>query len=107
MPKIQLPTGSTVVKPIPLTSPAAVPQQPATGLAVAYTPQQQVVENIMNIDPTRLNPGRAKKDDNSYTVTQLRAMAGSLNLPKSGNKKELVDRIKAAVLKVKPNAFNQ
>ena len=105
--QIRLPTVQTVMQPIALTSPAAAPQHQRTGLAVAYTPKQQVVENIMQIDPKRLNPRRARKDDNSYTVRQLRTIAGSINLPKSGNKKELVDRIKAAILKVNPNAFNQ
>ena len=106
-PQIRLPTMQTVMQPIALTSPMAVSQQQETGLAVAYTPKQQVVENIMKIDPKRLNPRRARKDDNSYAVKQLRAIAGSINLPKSGNKKELVDRIKAAILKVNPQAFNQ
>ena len=104
-PKIQLPMASTVMKPVPLMSPAAVNQRPETGLAVAYTPQQQVVENIRKIDPTRLNAKRAKKDDNSYTVAQLRTIAGELNLNKSGNKKELVNRITAAIQKVNPGAF--
>jgi hypothetical protein len=107
VPQIKLPTMTTVMKPVALTSPVAVSQKEETGLAVAYTPQQQVVENIMKIDPARLNPKRARKDDNSYTVKQLRAIAGSINLPKSGNKKELVDRIKAQILKVNPNAFSQ
>ena len=105
-PQIRLPTVQTVMQPIVLTSPVAITQQKGTGLAVAYTPQQQVVENIMRIDPTRLNPRRARKDDNSYSVKQLKAIAGSINLTKSGNKKELVDRIKSAILKVNPNAFN-
>ena len=106
IPTVRLPTTQTVMQPVALTSPAAIPEQEETGLAVAYTPQQQVVENITQIDATRLNAGRAKKDDNSYTVVQLRAIAGSLNLAKSGNKKDLVERIKAKMLSVNPNAFN-
>ncbi len=107
VPTVRLPTTQTVMQPVALTSPAAIPEQEETGLAVAYTPQQQVVENITQIDTTRLNAGRAKKDDNSYTVVQLRAIAGSLNLAKSGNKKDLVERIKAKMLSINPNAFNQ
>jgi len=106
-PSIRLPTAQTVMQPVALPSPRNVPQQQETGIAVAYTPQQQVVENIMQVDPTRLNPDRAKKGDNSYTVAQLRGIAGSLDLPKSGNKKELVERITAKILKVNPNAFNK
>jgi hypothetical protein len=100
LPKFTFPTDTTVMKPIPLASPVVVVTQE---ISVAQTPQQQAVENIMAIDPTRLNPGRAKKDDNSYTVAELRFIAGSINLPKSGNKKTLVERIKAAIRKVNPN----
>jgi len=106
IPRIQLPMMSTVMKPIPLTSPAPVTQKVEAGLAVAYTPEQQVVKNITSIDPSRLKSDRAKKDDNSYSVVDLRAIAGSLNLAKAGNKKDLVDRIKAEILKRDPNAFN-
>ena len=60
----------------------------------------------MNIEPKRLSETRARKDDNSYTVRELRVIAGSLNLAKSGNKKELVRRIKAEIMKINPNAFN-
>ncbi len=106
LPQIKLPKVTTVMRPIPLASPAATTQRPGTGLAVAYTPQQQVVQNIMNIDPKRLNPRRAKNNDGSYSVKQLKAIAGGLNVSKSGTKKELVDRIKAKILKINPNAFN-
>ena len=105
IPSVRLPTTQTVMQPVALQSPTNIPQQEA-GLAVAYTPQQQVVENITQIDPERLNAGRAKKDDDSYNVVQLRAIAGSLNLSKSGNKKDLVERIKAKMLSINPNAFN-
>jgi len=92
--------------PIPLTSPQILTQQPTAGLAIAYTPKQQVVENLKAIDITRLNAGRAKQGGTSYDVKELRAIAGSLDLPKSGNKKELVERIKTAYMKLNPNAFN-
>jgi len=105
--RIQLPIASTVMKPVPLTSPAPITQRPETGLAVAYTPEQEKIKHIMNIDPSRLSSDRAKKDDTSYSVADLRTIAGTLNLAKSGNKKDLVERIKAEILKVNPNAFNK
>ena len=102
IPKFSFSLQETVIKPIPLMSPTEITND-IQGLAVAYTPQQQVVQNILDIDPKRLNPRRAKKDDNSYDVKQLRFFSGSLNLSKSGNKKELVNRIKSAIIKVNPN----
>lgn len=103
--KIKLPTDITLITPVALKSPAAVPESRSTGVAVAYTPQQQVVENIMGIDISKLNTKRATKDNSSYTTKELKAIAGSLNLPKSGTKKELVDRITATIKKIKPDAF--
>ena len=106
-PRIALPSLVTVMKPISLTSPVAVTTPNFTsGLAVAYTPQQQVVENIKKIDPKKLNPSRARRGDNSYSVPELRAIAGSINLPKSGNKKDLVNRIIAAMKKVNTTAID-
>lgn len=106
MPRIQLPIASTVMKPVPLTSPAPITRKTEVGLAVAYTPEQEKIKHITNIDPARLSSDRAKKDDTSYSVADLRTIAGTLNLAKSGNKKDLVERIKAEILKVNPNAFN-
>jgi len=106
VPKINLPTFSTIIKPVSLKSPAAVTPQPKSGLAVAYTPQHKVLENIKNIDPKRLNSRRARGKDNSYSVPELKELAGKLNLPKSGNKADLVNRIREAILKINPNAFD-
>jgi len=101
--QITFPTFPTVMNPIPLTSPKEFQQK--AELAIAYTPEQQVVQNIQNIDTSKLNPKRVKRGDTtSYTVTELKAIAGSINLSKSGNKKNLVDKIRAAILKINPNA---
>lgn len=100
---VTLPMESTIIPTIPITSPSAVPiKRPAK----AKTTSDQVMENIKKLDPKRLRAGKTRKGDNSYTVAQLRSIAGSLNLIKSGNKKQLVDRIKAQILKVNPSAFD-
>jgi len=102
---IKISLSPTIISPIPLKSPSN--GKPITKtVAIAHTPKQQVLENINKIDISKLNVKKSRKSNDSYSVVELRQIAGSLNLSKSGNKKTLVERIKAAILKVKPEAFD-
>jgi hypothetical protein len=94
---------ATIVPAIPVTSPSAMNLAKTTSL---NTPDTEIMKNIMAIDLDKLTAEKGLKRDASYNVQELKAIAGSLNLPKSGNKKELVERIKAEILKVNPTAFN-
>jgi hypothetical protein len=89
---------TTVVKPIPVISPKPIKAR----VVSANIPEENLLENIKKIDTTKLKPDR--KGKNSYSVVELKAIAGSLNLAKSGSKKDLVERIKAAILRVNPSA---
>jgi len=100
---MQLPEETTVIPSIPITSPSALQ---TSKIAVAKTESAQVMENIKTIDINKLNVGKTRKGDGSYSVTELRSIAGSINLIKSGNKKQLVERIKATIKKVNPSAFD-
>ena len=107
---IKLPATRTTILPIPLTSPSILlgDTKPYQNISVAYTPEQDLIRNINNINVKKLNTGRGRKgDDTSYTVVELKSIANSINLPKSGSKKDLVSRIKSAVLKVSPHAFDK
>ena len=101
--EIELPTDSTVIPSIPITSPAAmkIPK------AASSSGDNDLLKIINSIDVSKLRADRVKDKDAGYNVNDLKTLAGALNLPKSGNKKDLVDRIKALILKVKPNAFDQ
>ena len=103
--KINIPQYNITMTPIALTSPAQIPRQ-VVGLAGAYAPAQNAISNLRAVDPSRLNPRRAKKNDNSYSVAELKGIAGSANLSKSGTKKELVARIKNKLLQLNPHAFD-
>lgn len=100
---VTLPSEATIIPSIPISSPAAAP---ARAPVKATTEAAQVMQNLMNIDVKKLEPGRVKKGSEAYSVAELKAIAGSLNLIKTGSKKELVDRIKAHILKVNPTAFD-
>jgi hypothetical protein len=65
-----------------------------------------MMKNVMAIDVTRLKSERTGKNDTSYKMPELKALAGSLNLPKTGNKKDLVERIKRVISEYNPSAFN-
>ena len=101
--EIELPTDSTVIPSIPITSPAAMKIPKAT----TSSGDNDLLKIINSIDVSKLRADRVKDKDAGYNVNDLKVLAGALNLPKSGNKKDLVDRIKALILKVKPNAFDQ
>ena len=102
---IALPTTSTVIPMIPITSPSV---KVLKQVSVATTASAEVLENIKRIDIKKLKVERVVKKgkDSGYNVNELKAIAGSLNLTKSGNKKDLIQRIKNAILKVNPNAFD-
>jgi len=100
---MQLPIETTVIPSIPITSPSALQTSKIT---IAKTESAQVMENIKTIDINKLNVGKTKKGNESYSVRELRSIAGSLNMIKSGNKKQLVERIKAFIKKVNPSAFD-
>ena len=101
--EIELPSDSTVIPSIPITSPQAmkIPK------AVTSSADNDLLKIINSIDVSKLRADRVKDKEAGYNVNDLKTLAGALNLPKSGNKKDLVDRIKALILKVKPNTFDQ
>lgn len=101
--KISFPTTSTIIQPIPISSPSAVS---VSKVKVATVSEEDIMENIKVIDLNKLSAERSAKGK-TYSVAELKTIAGSLDLTKSGSKKDLVERIKAAILKVNPNAqFN-
>ena len=97
---IQLPSISTVIPQIPIKSPSAITMSKVVS---AEVPASDVMENIKKIDLNKLRAERSGKIE-SYSVTELKVFAGALNLTKSGSKKDLVERIKTAILKVNPTA---
>jgi len=100
---ISLPTDSTVIPPIPVKSPSTVK---VSKVKKASEPSEDMVKKVMSIDVTKLKTGRATGKDTGYSVSDLKSIAGGLGLTKSGNKKELVERIKQAILKVNPSALD-
>ena len=94
---IELPTTSTVIAPIPIASPSAATIAKVSTASVSNT---DMIENIMKIDLNKLIAERAGKNE-SYSVAELKSIAGSLNLTKTGSKKELVERIKNAISSVR------
>ena len=94
---IELPTTSTVITPIPIASPSAATIAKVSTASVSNT---DMIENIMKIDLNKLIAERAGKNE-SYSVAELKSIAGSLNLTKTGSKKELVERIKNAISSVR------
>ena len=94
---IELPTTSTVIAPIPIASPSAATIAKVSTASVSNT---DMIENIMKIDLNKLIAERAGKNE-SYSVAELKSIAGSLNLTKTGSKKELVERIKNAISNVR------
>jgi len=102
---IALPNTSTVIPMIPITSPSV---KTVKQVSAASTPSSEVLENIKKIDINKLKSERVVKKgaDSGYNVSELKMLAGSLNLTKSGNKKDLIERIKNAILKINPNAFD-
>lgn len=62
------------------------------GYAIAQaTPQQ--VEAMGHIDINRIKGERATKNDNSYSIEELRTIAKDLGLKSSGTKRDLAERI--------------
>ncbi len=99
--EIVLPADSTVIPPIPITSPEAMKIPKNVGVQ-----EDDLMKVINSIDISKLKIDRVKDKDAGYSVTDLKVLAGALNLTKSGNKKDIVDRIKGLILKHKPNAFD-
>lgn len=100
--EINLPKETTIVPPIPIASPST--------MNISKTKKidendKQLIEIISQINMEKLTAEKGLKRDQSYNVQELKSIAGSLNLPKSGNKKELVERIKTEILKINPSAF--
>ena len=99
---IALPTSSTIIPPIPITSPST--------MSISTTPKTEqdteMMKNITGINLAKLKSDRVGKNEEAYSVAELKSIAGSLKLTKSGNKKELVERIKNVILKFNPSAFN-
>jgi hypothetical protein len=117
--RIKLPQAQTIIPSIPLKPTKGISTH--QGLAIAHTPQEMITRNIMNIDVKRLNAGRKKKNDGTYPLNSkdkinpseglkpednLSDIAASIGLKKTGTKKELVERIRAEILKINPNAFD-
>ena len=102
--KSTIPSETTIIPPIPITSPSAMTM---AKVSKATTSSADVMKNIMAIDLDKLNAERGTKRENSYTVDELKAIAGSLNITKTGNKKDLVERIKTEIMRVNPTAFNK
>ena len=101
---IKLPTTTTVIPPIPIKSPSASRKHQSKK---SDEFSDDYMKNIMSIDVTKLKAGRAiKGTESGYNVNEFKALAGGLNLTKTGNKKELVERIKQAILNVNPTAFD-
>jgi hypothetical protein len=102
---IRLPRFNTIVAPISIGVPQITVNQSA--LIGAYTPHQQAITNLGQIDLNRLLPGRARRggdksgtkpgDTTPYTTIELRAFARQLGIPKSQNKRELVEAIAAKI----------
>jgi len=100
---IALPTTSTIIPPIPIKSPTG---ETMAKVKKTETVSDEFMKKIMSIDVTKLKAERVKGKDIGYSVSELKALAGGLNLTKTGNKKDLVERIKQAILKVNPAAFD-
>lgn len=100
-PKIPLPQGSTTMEPIPLSPvPEQVEPPLESALAVAYTPQQQALNNINNIRIEWLTPNRVRKQDTEgpnkkfYSTEEQKQIAKDLGLHVSGGtKQDLYNRI--------------
>ena len=96
---VDLPKQTTTLAPVPIISPTPIRRN----VVSAKIPAQDLSENIKKIDTTKLSAER-KGRGAAYSVAELKGIAGSLNLTKSGSKKDLVERIKAAILRVNPSA---
>jgi len=99
---ITLPTTTTVIEPIPITSPAAIN---IPKVSIAKSESEDVMKNILKIEVSKLKSDHVRKGEETYSVNELKAIAGSINISKSGGKKELVERIKNVILKTNPSAF--
>lgn len=104
---IMLPTSTTIVPEIPISPPSASVIKPQLQNK-AVIEASQVMENIKDIDLSRLTDERVNKKSGvtPYSINELKTLAAALNLAKTGNKKDLVDRIKSYVLKYNPSAFD-
>jgi hypothetical protein len=102
---IRLPRFNTIIGPISIGIPPITVNQSA--LIGAYTPHQQAITNLGQIDLNRLLPGRARRggdksgakpgETTPYTTIELRTFARQLGIPKSQNKRELVEAIAAKI----------
>ena len=68
--------------------------------------EKELISIINGINVNKLVPGRVSGKSEAYNVNDLKSIAGSLGLVKTGKKNELVDRIKEKILSMKPNAFD-
>ena len=107
--KIEIPITSTILNRIDSTALDTLKQiseeEAGNNTSISsdtpITASQQVMLKLQKIDPTKLKAGRAKKEDDSYTIQELKDFAKDLKLRVSGTKKELVERIRSA-LKLPP-----
>lgn len=99
---IRLPLIDTILPRIPIGRPPVAANQNA--LIGAYTPHQEAITNLGQVDPNRVLTSRARRSDRGpprpgeltpYSMTELKAFARILGLSKSQNKKDLAEAILA------------
>jgi len=98
-----LPEDATIIPKVSVVSPSSLKYSKTKEKDEDAT----MIENINSIELNKLIDGRTGKNVGGYAVADLKVIAGSLGLSKTGNKAELVSRIKTTILKYKPNAFDK
>ncbi len=87
-----------IASPIPFVQPAASPPplmyQPFIQPVSSPVP---FVQPTIQVDPSRLSAGRTTKTNKFYTVKELKRIAAILGLSTSGNKEQLVQKIRQAL----------
>ena len=99
---IRFPRVETLVPRIPIGQPSITANHNA--LIGAYTPHQEAITSLGNIDPNRVLPGRARRSDKGppkpgeltpYSADELKEIAKKLGLSQSQHKKDLAEAINA------------
>ena len=99
---IRFPRVETLVPRIPVGQPSITANRNA--LIGAYTPHQEAITSLGNIDPNRVLPGRARRSDKGppkpgeltpYSADELKEIAKKLGLSQSQHKKDLAEAILA------------
>lgn len=120
-PLIMLPTNKTTIDKIKLDVVTEIPT--IYNNHIPQTLDDQIRENAKKIDIKRLNPKRITPGDGSYPLDRkamekmnlikeglkqdenLKDIAVSLGLKKTGSKKELISQIKSVIKKYYPEKF--